>query len=66
MRFIETSVFTRAVVALLDDEQYRSLQLAMLLQPGLGRVVRGNGGIRKLRWSLAGGGKRGGIRVIYF
>jgi hypothetical protein len=66
MRFIETSVFTRAVVELLDDEEYRSLQLALLLRPELGRVIRGSGGIRKLRWSVRGGGKRGGMRVIYF
>jgi hypothetical protein len=36
MRFIETSFFTRAVVELLDDEQYRSLQLALLLRPEVG------------------------------
>ncbi len=28
--------------------------------------IRGGGGIRKLRWSLRGRGKRGGIRVVYF
>jgi hypothetical protein len=66
MRFIETPVFTRAVVDLLDEEQYLSLQPALLLPPGLGPVIRGSGGIRKLRWSLRGGGKRGGIRVISF
>jgi len=40
--------------------------LAMLLRPELGPVIRGSGGIRKLRWSLRGKGKRGGIRVVYF
>jgi hypothetical protein len=30
MRFIETPVFTRSIVARLDDEEYRSLQLALL------------------------------------
>ena len=31
-----------------------------------GTVVRGSGGVRKLRWAAAGRGKRGGYRVIYF
>lgn len=66
MRFLETSVFTRAVVDLMDDEVYRSVQLALLLRPESGSTIRGSGGLRKLRWSLKGKGKRGGIRVIYF
>ena len=66
MRFIETAIFTRAITRVLDDEQYRSLQLALLLRPEVGLVIRGSGGIRKLRWSVAGRGKRGGIRVIYY
>lgn len=66
MRFIETSVFTRAVVELLDDEQYRCLQLALLLRPELGSVIRRSGGLRKARWALPGKGKRGSIRIIYF
>ncbi len=66
MRFIETSIFTRAIVELLDDEQYRCLQLALLLRPERGPVIRGSGGVRKIRWSLPSRGKRGGIRVLYF
>jgi len=66
MRFIETSVFTRAIVDLLDDEVYRSLQLALLLRPDLGTTIRGGGGLRKLRWAQKGKGKRGSLRVIYF
>jgi hypothetical protein len=27
---------------------------------------RARGGVRKVRWSVAGRGKRGGIRVIYY
>jgi len=66
MRFLETAIFTRVVTDLLADEEYRSLQLVLLLQPRAGRVIRGSGGLRKLRWSRRGRGKRGGIRVIYF
>ena len=49
MRFIETPIFTRKVVELLDDEDYRSLQLALLLRPELGVVIRKSGGLRKAR-----------------
>ena len=66
MRFIETLVFTRAIVAFLNDEAYRSLQLAMLRRPESGPLIPNGGGLRKLRWPLAGRGKRGGLRVIYF
>lgn len=34
--------------------------------PDAGDVVPGSGGCRKVRWSRAGSGKRGGVRVIYF
>jgi hypothetical protein len=35
-------------------------------QPEAGTVVPGSGGCRKVRWSRAGTGKQGGVRVIYF
>lgn len=66
MRFLETPVFTRVLVALLDDEDYRALQLALLHRPDRGALIRGSGGLRKLRWALPGQGKRGGLRVIYY
>jgi mRNA-degrading endonuclease RelE of RelBE toxin-antitoxin system len=66
MRFIETPIFTRTAVELLDDEEYRSLQLTLLLRPELGPLIRRSGGLRKMRWSLMGRGKRGGLRIIYY
>jgi hypothetical protein len=66
MRFVETPVFTRAVTALMDEEEYHTLQLALALRPEQGDLIRGSGGLRKLRWGLAGRGKRGGARVIYY
>ena len=35
-------------------------------QPDAGAVVRGSGGVRKLRWSRSGVGKSGGVRVCYY
>ena len=66
MRFIETSVFTASLRRYLDDEEYRALQLALLLRPEQGDLIRGGGGVRKLRWGASDRGKRGGVRVIYY
>jgi hypothetical protein len=66
MRFVETPVFTSLVRRHLSDEQYRRLQLALLLRPEQGSLIRGSGGLRKVRWAPEGQGKRGGLRVIYY
>jgi hypothetical protein len=66
MRFVETPIFTAALQRHLDDESYRQLQVALILRPEQGPIIRGSGGLRKVRWAKAGGGKRGGLRVIYY
>ena len=50
----------------LDDGEYAELQQFMIRHPEAGNIVRGTGGVRKLRWKRKGTGKRGGLRVIYF
>ena len=66
MGFVETPVFTAAIRRRLEDEQYRALQLALLLRPEQGPVIPASGGLRKVRWATPGHGKRGGLRVIYY
>jgi len=66
MRFVETPVFTASLRPLLGDDEYRVLQLALLLRPTLGKLIPGSHGLRKLRWRASGRGKRGGIRTIYY
>jgi mRNA-degrading endonuclease RelE of RelBE toxin-antitoxin system len=66
MRFVETPIFTKIITRFLDDEDYRSLQIALMLRPEQGPIIRGAGGLRKVRWAKAGSGTRGGIRVIYY
>lgn len=65
MIFIESAVFTRQVVELLSDDAYAAFQRHIAFHPDAGDVIQGTGGLRKVRWGMAGGGKRGGVRVIY-
>ena len=64
--FVETKLFTRLVQEYLSDDDYAKLYQALLADPEAGAIIPGSGGVRKLRWGIAGRGKRGGIRVIYF
>jgi len=66
MIIIETSIFTRQVQLLLDDDNYRRLQAILVLRPDAGDLIQGGGGLRKIRWGSPGRGKRGGVRVIYY
>jgi len=64
--FVETKLFTRLVQEYLSDDDYSRLQQALAADPEVGSVIPGSGGVRKMRWSVAGRGKRGGLRIIYF
>jgi len=64
--FVESKLFTRLVGDYLSDDEYAELQVALAEAPERGAIVRGSGGVRKLRWAQPGRGKRGGIRVIYY
>jgi len=66
MEFIETSTFTRLVIALLSDDMYRELQSELAADPERGDIIKGGGGIRKLGYAVQGRGKSGGVRVIYY
>ena len=66
MVFVETNLFTRLLREHLDDEEYRGLQIHLIEHPDAGAVIRGTGGVRKVRWRSGGKGKSGGVRVIYY
>ncbi len=66
MELIETSTFTRQITALLGDEEYAGCQSRLAANPGLGALIKGGGGIRKMRVAVGSRGKRGGARVIYY
>ena len=51
---------------LLSEEQYRRFQSELAVNPGAGTVIRGGGGIRKIRVAVGSRGKSGGARVVYY
>ncbi|MDP1994457.1 MAG: type II toxin-antitoxin system RelE/ParE family toxin [Ignavibacteria bacterium] len=66
MKIIETPIFTRKLKDTLDEGEYRELQNHLIANPFSGKVIPHSGGLRKLRWSGSGRGKRGGSRIIYY
>lgn len=66
MVIIETPTFTKRIKSVMSEEEYRNFQNALLDKPDIGKIIKGSGGIRKVRWSGSGRGKRGGTRLIYY
>ena len=66
MNLYFTRTYERAIRKLLAEEARAELEAAIVATPDAAPVIRGTGGIRKLRWAGSGRGKRGGIRAIYF
>ena len=66
MIIIETHIFTKRINRLMKEDVYRELQNELIESPDIGKVIQGSGGIRKIRWSGSGRGKRGGSRIIYY
>ena len=64
--FIQTNEFIKQWEKLgLTDDDLRRLELEILQNPQVGAVVRGTGGLRKLRFSFSNQGKRSSSRVCY-
>lgn len=66
MVIIETTIFTRLINELMDDDSYGEMQEALVQKPDVGDLIPGSGGLRKVRWKMEGKGKRCGTRIIYY
>ncbi len=63
---VETFDYTKQAKAIFSAREAASLATFIAYNPTAGVVMRGTGGVRKLRWARTGKGKRGGARVIYY
>ncbi len=62
----ETPIFQKYANDVWSDAERIQFINWIANNPEAGDVIPGSGGCRKVRWSSAGQGKRGGARVIYF
>ena len=65
MTVVETGRFLKDAERLMQEAERAELIAFIGTNPEAGDLMRETGGVRKLRWALAGVGKRGGARVIY-
>ncbi len=62
----ETPVFQRYAAEVWSEIEREQFITFIAASPEAGAIIPGSGGCRKVRWTTAGIGKRGGARVIYF
>jgi len=62
----ETQLFIRQAAGIWSDAERHGFIDFIAASPEAGDMVPDTGGLRKVRWSRQGSGKRGGVRVIYF
>lgn len=63
---IETPSFQEDARKIWSEEERGAFCAWLAANTEAGDVIPGSGGCRKVRWSMAGTGKRGGVRVVYF
>ncbi|QUX97344.1 hypothetical protein C0J08_18950 [Marinomonas sp. CT5] len=66
MVIVETPIFTKLINEIMSDDEYKELQEALVIKPDLGVLIKNSGVLRKICWSMDSGGKRGGVRIIYY
>ncbi len=63
---IETPTFAKQADAIWREDERLAFVSWLGKHPLVGDAIPGAAGARKVRWSIPGQGKRGGVRVIYF
>ena len=70
MDFVRTRSYDKGLKRLrklgATQEDFDAIEEVIARNPEAGDVIRGSGGMRKLRFAFGQGGKRGGGRSIYY
>jgi hypothetical protein len=62
---VESPIFQKLWPLYWDEEERAEFAAHVAANPEEGDVIRGSGGVRKIRWSRPGTGKSGGVRIVY-
>ncbi len=62
---VESPIFQRVWPRYWEEDERAEFTAFIASNPEAGAVVRGSGGVRKVRWAREGTGKSGGVRIIY-
>ena len=62
---VESPIFQKLWPRYWDEDERAEFASFIALNPEAGSVIRGSGGVRKVRWVREGTGKSGGVRIIY-
>lgn len=66
MQLVRTTSFIKAIAKLkVTDAELEALETEIATTPQAGDVIKGLKGVRKIRFSMGGKGKRGGGRCVY-
>ncbi len=63
---VETPIFSKLATDYWTEDERAAFASYIAANSDAGVVVSGSGRVRKVRWSRQGGGKSGGVRVVYF
>lgn len=62
---VESPIFQKLWPRYWDEDERAEFAAFISLDPAAGSVIRGSGGVRKVRWAREGTGKSGGVRVVH-
>ncbi len=64
--FVWTPAYARKADSLVTDAEQRAIETEIAIDPERFPIIRGTGGVRKMRARVGGRGKRSGVRVCYY
>ena len=62
---VESPIFQELWPLYWDEDERAEFASHIAVNPEAGVLIRGSGGVRKVRWSRPGSGKSAGVRVVY-